>query len=160
MEMPNAQPTPPINVVSADPLPADEGRELIDELMKQMDKKAEDAEHYGGNWSGIRLTTMLSLIVLSAVVAAEKTIASLFTGVSALLNAIIAICSILVAIGTAFDQSVKPGIRWRLSSGYATKFRGLKIKARMVDPTNRAAISQLSDAFEALDQKWLEDTTV
>jgi hypothetical protein len=103
---------------------------------------------------------MLLLIVLSAIVAAEKTIVSWFASAPAALNIIIAICSILVAIGTAFDQSVKPGTQWRLCSGYGTKFRGLKIKARMVDPTNRRAISQLSDDFQALDQKWLEDTTV
>lgn len=49
------------------------GRALLDELMKQMDEKAEDARKYGGEWSGGRWVTMVLLIVLSAIVAAEKT---------------------------------------------------------------------------------------
>lgn len=146
--------------ISTAPLPLDEGRRLISNLIAQMDQKAKDAEHYGGSWGRIRLVSAISLIVLSAIVAAEKTITSFFHSVPWELNVAISLCSIVVAIGTAFDQSVKPGIKWRLSSGYATRFRNLKIKAEMVDPINRAAISQLGDRFQSLDQAWLDDTTV
>ncbi len=146
--------------ISAEPLPLDEGRRLISELIAQMDQRAEEAEHYGGLWGRIRLVTALSLIVLSAIVAAEKTITSFFNAGSLKLGVAISLCSIAVAIGTAFDQSMKPGIKWRLSSGYATRFRNLKIKAQMADPTNRATISQLGDQFQLLNQGWLDDTTV
>jgi hypothetical protein len=125
-----------------------------------MDEKADAAKKYGGQWSQARWATMISLIVLSAVVAAEKTIASLFAKEPVELTSIIAICSILVAIGTAFDQSVKPGTRWRLSTGYSEKFLDLKRMAGLVDATGRSAVIQLDKEFKDLVQKWLDDTTV
>jgi hypothetical protein len=159
------QPLTPVqndkNASSTSPLPAEEGRALIAELMQKMDEKAADAKKYGGDWSKARWGTMVSLIVLSAIVAFEKNIAAWFGNTEPqTLTIIIGICAFLVAIGTAFDQAVKPGTRWRLSSGYETKFSDLKIKARMVDPTSRDAISQLTDKFEDLVLKWLDDTTV
>jgi hypothetical protein len=165
MEPPNKAPEPqpattPSKVTPASPLASTKGQVLLDDLIRQIDQKADAAEYYGSSWSRIRLATMLSLIVLSAIVAADKTFASWFSSVPRELTIGISICSILVAIGTAFDQSVKPGTRWRLSSGYATKFRGLKLKAQMIDATNADAINQLSDDFQVLDQKWLDDTTV
>jgi hypothetical protein len=54
MEKPKAEAVPhaagtPISVISADPLPSEEGRELINELMNQMDEKADAADTYGAN---------------------------------------------------------------------------------------------------------------
>jgi hypothetical protein len=146
-------------VSSAAPMDPAAGRAILDDLMKQMNEKAEDAEKYGGEWGSGRWVTMVMLIVLSAIVAAEKTFNSWFTNVPGWLKIGLSICAIAVAILTAFDQAAKPGTRWRLSTGYATKFRGLKTKARTINPADRAAIVQLSDELQALDQKWLDDTT-
>jgi hypothetical protein len=96
------------------------------------------------------------LITFTAVVAAEKSLASFLPNLPKFM---IPSFAIVVAILTAFDQTTKPGTRWRLSAGYATKFRGLKTKTLIVDPTDRAAIAQMNEEFQALDEKWLNDTT-
>jgi hypothetical protein len=64
-----------------------------------------------GLWGSTRLVTAISFIVLSAIVAAEKTITSFFHTVPWELGVAISLCSIVIAIGTAFGQSVKPGIK-------------------------------------------------
>jgi hypothetical protein len=125
-----------------------------------MNEKAEAAKKYGGQWSGARWVTMVGLIVLSAIVAAEKTLTPLLTWAPPdAVQTGIAVCSLLVAIGTAFDQGVKPGTRWRLSAGYSEKFSGLKREAQRADPTDRAVITKLDKDYLDLVQKWLEDTT-
>lgn len=144
---------------AAAPLQQEDGRKLIDDLKKQMDEKALAAQKYAGEWGYARWTTSMLLIVLSAIVAASKSIEGLFTNVPKSLKVAIPICAIIVGIMTSFDQSVKPGIRWRMSGTYVAHFRALKVKAGTIDPTDRAAINEVSGEFTALNQKWLEDTT-
>jgi hypothetical protein len=126
----------------------------------QIQVKAAEADKYSKQWAASRWATMVSLIVFLALVAAEKTITAFFDPVPTWIMVVFAVLSIVVAIGTAYDQSAKPGTRWRLSAGYATKFRGLITQAKMCDPIDRDAITRLGKDFQELDQKWLDDTTV
>jgi hypothetical protein len=160
MKVPNAftPPQPPLNKAvsgSAVPMPADEGREVVKDLMAQIETTADAAEKWGHVWGLARWVVMSILIGLAVIVAGEKQITSFAQNLP---NFIIPTCALILAAGTGFDQIIKPGTRWLLCISYGTKFRSLKVKAHMIDPTDREAISKLTDEFQTLKEKYFNDT--
>jgi len=93
------------------------------------------------------------LIALSALVAAEKSITSFAPNLP---KFVIPTCAIVVAIGTAFDQTTKPGTRWRLSTGYTAKFAGSRPRLGWsTRPTAPPSVSSTKNSRRYTRNGWM-----
>jgi hypothetical protein len=122
-------------------------------LEKTLGIRVQQVDRYSSNFFWVRLIFKGSLIILSAIVAAEKSFD--FCG----WQTAISILAILVAVGTAADAWIRPAEKWRLSSSYTTQFEALHRKVQGLDHADGTAIDAAEKDFADLQSKWLKDTT-
>jgi hypothetical protein len=97
-------------------------------LEKTLALRVQQVSSYSSKFFLVRIISKSALIVLSAIVAAEKSFN--FCG----WQTTVSILAILVAVGTGADAWIRPAEKWRLSSSYTAQFEALHRNVQVYSP--------------------------
>jgi hypothetical protein len=129
--------------------PLIEGESLRDSLIRQAEHQRENARHLSYLLATIHITVRVMLIALAGIVAAQNNLLG-----SPLKSWVrwVPVMSLAVAIVTALDTWLKPGLMWKALVIYTIKIAALRDNLRAVDPSDQQAIEKLHQQFRELEE--------
>jgi hypothetical protein len=127
---------------------------LIDDVIKTLERDHANWKAQTQFYGTVSVVIRMSLIISTAIVAAEKTLKAYLPNAEGLFFPTL---SILVAIGTALDAWLKPREKWRGFMSDRDAANDLLIKVRNADPKDDAAkLDTYREQLKILEQRHVE----